>query len=153
MKARRKLEAGKLAVGFPAKRDEAVLDAGGMRMESVLYDFATDGGAVGTVDFGRLLPAGAIVTDIYFDVLTAVTSGGLADFKLTAGATDLMAATDFDDATDGIDGAGLLKLSALAGSAAAIKIAADAELQLDIVTAALTAGKVRFYVRYMLAND
>ena len=152
MKAKRVLPAGKLEIG-PSKRDQAVLNEGGVRCESVLYDFSNDAGAVGTIDFGRKLPAGAIVTDIYFDVLTAVTSGGLADFKLTAGATDLMDATDFDDATDGIDGTGLVKLSALASSAAAIKISAEAELQLDIVTAALTAGKVRFFVKYLLAND
>lgn len=153
MTARKKLSAGTLATGYPSKRDEAVLNAGGTRCESALYDFAVDGGAVGTINLGRNLPAGAIVTDVYFDVLTAATSGGLADFKLTAGSTDIMAATDFDDATDGVDAAGLKKLSALNGSAAAIKISTESELQLDIVTAALTAGKIRFLVKYLLPND
>jgi hypothetical protein len=146
MRARIKLKAGKLAVGFPAKRDEAVLNAGGSRSESVLFDFSQDGGAVGTLSLGRLLPLGAVVTEVIADEITNITSGGSATIKLTCNSQDLI------DATAIASFAGLTK-PALASSAAAIKISAEAELKLVIATAALTAGKLRLFVRYVLPND
>jgi hypothetical protein len=147
MKARRKLAAGKLAVGFPAARDEAVLNAGGIRCESVLFDFAEDGGAVGQISFGRLLPAGAIVKRVTTDEITALTSGGSATLMLQAGSTDLLAAAAAFDTDFG--GIGELTLADAQG----VKLAAAAELNLDIAVAALTAGKVRFFIEYLLPND
>lgn len=143
MKAKRKLPSGRLEIG-PSRRDQAVLDAGGIRCESVLYDFAEDGGAVGTVSFGRRLPAGAIVVRVFSDEITAVT--GANDVDLKAGSTDLITAVDLT-ADAG------LQSRALAGSADAIKISAESELQLDINTNPATAGKVRFFVEYLLPTD
>ncbi len=145
MKARRKLPAGVLPL--PAKRDEAVLNAGGYRAESVLFDFSVDGGAVGTLEFGRLLPAGAIVKKVTTDEITALTSGGSATLMLKAGATNLLAAAAAFDTDFG--GIGELALADAQG----VKLAADAELELVIAVAALTAGKVRFFVEYLLPND
>lgn len=144
MKARPKLTAGHLAVGFPAKRDEAVLNAGGIRCESCTWDYSVDGGAVGTISFGRLLPAGALVTKVYTDEQTAVTAA--TSITLKAGSTALTAALDLT-ASSGVQS------PALAGSAAGIKIATASELNIAIATTAATAGKVKFYVQYLLAND
>lgn len=146
MKAIKKLEAGPLAVKKISPREEAVLDKGGLRMASVLYDFSVDAGAVGTLTFGRVLPAGAIVTKIVADELTNVTSGGSATLQLKAGSTNLTGAVAIADFAG-------LTAPALAGSAAAIKLAAASELSLAIATAAVTAGKVRFLVEYLLPND
>ena len=148
MKARVKLEAGKLAVGFPSKRDEAVLNAGGLRVESVMYDFSNDAGAVGTLSFGRMLPEGAVVTRVFSDEQTALTSGGSATLTLKAGSTSLTGAIAFDTGFTAT-----VESQALASSATAIKLSALSELKLTIGTAALTAGKVRFFVEYMLPND
>jgi hypothetical protein len=142
MKARTKLQSGKLAVGYPSKRDEAVLDEGGSRCESVLYDFSEDGGATGDINFGRLLPNGAIVKAITADVQTAVT--GATDPVLKAGSTSLTAATDLT----ALSGIATIALTDTDG----IKLTADSELKLTIATAA-TAGKVRFYFEYLLPND
>lgn len=147
MRDRIKLKAGKLAVGFPSKRDEAVLNAGGNRMESVLFDFSQDGGSVATYSFGRLLPAGSIVTNIYSDEITALTSGGSATVQLKAGSTNLTDALAFDTGFAGTQS------QALASSATAIKVSAESELKMAIATAALTAGKLRFLVEYKLPND
>jgi len=146
MKAIKKLEAGPLAVKKISPREEAVLDKGGLRMASVLYDFSVDAGAVGTLTFGRVLPAGAIVTKIIADELTNVTSGGSATVQLKAGSTNLTGAIAIADLAG-------LTAPALAGSVAAIKLSAASELSLAIATAALTAGKVRLCVEYMLPND
>lgn len=147
MLARLKLKSGKLAVGFPSKRDEAVLDAMGSRMESVLFDKTQDGGTAGTYHLGRHLPAGAIVTGIHSDEITNLTSAGSATVQLKAGTVALTDALAFDTGIAGTQS------QALASSATAIKVAADSELVLVIATAALTAGKVRFFVRYLLPND
>lgn len=146
MKARTQLQAGKLAVGYPATRDEAVLNCGGVRFTSVLYDFASDGGAIGNVFFGRLIPAGAIVTKVVTDEQTATTGGAGFTVTLRAGSTALTGALDLT-ASAGI------QAPALAGSAAGIKLAAESELNIAIAVAAITAGKVRFYVEYLLQTD
>ena len=139
-KARRKLNAGKLSVSFPAKRDEAVLNAGGSRSESFVYDFSEDGAA----DFssGRYLPEGAIVKALTVDVQTAVT--GATDAVINAGATALTAATDLT----ALSGIATVALTDTDG----IKLSADSELNIDF-TAAPTAGKVRVFVEYLLPND
>lgn len=147
MRAHNRLKAGPLAVGMISKRDEAVLNNGGVRSESVLFNFANDGGAVSTLSFKRYLPAGAIVTEIIADEMTALTSAGSATVQLKAGSTNLTGALAFDT---GFAGTALL---ALASSATAIKISARSELTMTIATAALTAGKLRFFVRYLLPND
>lgn len=147
MRTRVKLPAGKLAVGFPSKRDEAVLNAGGHRAESALYDFSNDAGAVGTISFGRKLPAGAIVISVVSDEVTNLTSGGSATLQLKAGSTNLTDATAFDTGFTGT------QTQALASSATAIKLSAESELKLAVAGAALTAGKVRFLVSYLLPND
>ncbi len=146
MRARNKLKPGQLTPSNPSRRDEAVLDASGSRAESCLYSFATDAGAVGTVSCTRQLPAGAIVTDVVIDVLTALTSGGAATVQLKAGTTNLSDAEAYTDLT------GTQKL-ALASSAEAIKIASASELKVVIAGAALTAGKIRYLVKYLLPND
>lgn len=145
--ARRKLEAGKLAVGNPSRRDEAVLNAGGLRCESVLLDLSSDSGAVGTVNCQRQLPAGAVVVRVLSDELTALTSGGAATVQLKAGSTNLTDALAFDTDFTGLDS------QALASSAEAIKVSSASDLSVAIAAAALTAGKVRFFVEYLLPND
>ena len=146
MKARRKLIPGILAVGFPSKRDEAVLNQSGVRCESVLYDFSQDGGAVGDIEFGRLIPAGAIIKRITSDEQIAFTSGGAATVVINAGSTSLTAALAFDTDFTGVDAQALV-------SAEGMKVSVDSELKITIAVAALTAGKVRFFVEYLLPND
>ena len=147
MLTKTRIRAGKLAVGKISSRDEAVLNDNGLRVESVVYDFSEDEGAVGTINFGRKLPEGAIVTKIISDEITALTSGGAATLQLKVGSIDLTDALAFDTGFAGIDN------QVLASSAEGIKVNSDSELNLDIAVAALTAGKVRFFVEYMLPND
>lgn len=135
------------SLATPGRREQALLDEGGVRCDSVVYDFSQDGGAVGTVTFRRQLPAGAIVTRVFSDEITALTSGGSATLQLKAGSTDLVDATAFDTGFAGTES------QALASSAEAIKLSADSELQMEIATAALTAGKVRWFVEYLIPND
>lgn len=144
MQARRKLKSGRFGAGFPSAHDEGVLDASGNRCESVVWDFSQDGGAISTISFGRLLPANALVIGVISQELTAVT--GATSITLKAGSTSLTGAIDFT-------GDAGIQSRALAGAAAGILISAASELNIAIATAAATAGKIRFYVRYLLPNE
>lgn len=147
MQAKLLEKAGKLAVGRASSRDEAVLNEGGNRCFSVQFNFLEDGGAVGSKAFGRKLPAGAIVTNVYSDEIVALTSGGSATLQLKCGSQNLTGALAFDT------GFASAQSQALASSATAIKISAESELSLAVAGAALTAGNVRFYVEFKLQND
>lgn len=144
MKARTQLQPGQLGVGYPSRRDEAVLNCGGHRSASVLWDVSVDGGLVGDISFGRLLPAGAVVIGVLTDEQVAVADA--TSVTLKAGSTALTGALDLT-ASSGI------QAPALAGSVAGIKLAADSELKITIASTAATAGKVRFFVRYLVPND
>lgn len=104
------------------------------------YDFATMGGAVSTKSLGVAVPAGAIITKLYTDALTSMTSAGLATVALAVGADVLKAATAFDDASYvGLDDQ----------SVALTKTALGGNLTFAIAVAALTAGKVRVVLTYL----
>ncbi len=151
MKSAKRLPHGPLVTGLPNKREEAVLDSA-QRVDAVLVDLAHDSGAVGTLALGRKLPVGAIVTAVTLDIITAATSAGSATFQVLAGAVALTGAIAFDDATNGIDVVLAKKVSALAASATAIKLPLGGELKLAIAGAALTAGKVRCYIHFIMIN-
>lgn len=144
MKAHRRLKAGKLSVGMPSSRDEAILNASGRRVASMQYSFASDGGAVGTYSSGRIIPAGAIVTGLHTDEISAIT--GNTSMTIRAGSVALSAALD-ETATAGI------QAPALAGSVAGIKLAVDSELNVVFAGTAVTAGQIRVYVSYILPTD
>ena len=120
-----------------------------------VYDFAVDGGAVGQInlkdDKGNLisLPVGAIVTKAYIDVITTLTSGGSATIAVGAQASgDLLAATAVASWA-----AGLLAADAVGTVATMKKIAtSDKPLRLDIAVAALTAGKAKVFIEYVLSD-
>lgn len=121
-----------------------------------VYDFAVQGGAIGNLllldDAGNkaILPTGAVVTRVRAYVVTAVTSAGSATVAgtLLAGG-DMMAATAKASLTIGafIDGVP-------AGTAATLKgpvvSATGTQLSVDVAVAALTAGKIQFFVDYII---
>lgn len=142
--ARQRQKAG----NFPqrAGKREAGLFANFVKQsQTVLYDFSLDGGAVSTLSFGVKLPANAVITNVYSDEQTNLTSGGAATLQLKAGSTNL---TDAEAYTAYAG----TQSRALASSATAIKLSADSALSLAIAGAALTAGKVRFAVEYYISK-
>lgn len=133
--------AGPLAEGRTNKREAAVLQFA-KQLSACTYDYSKDGGAVGTYLFGQSLPAGAIVTNVWTDEETAVT--GATSITLKAGSTALTGALDFT----GVGESGVKARSLASGDA--IKLSSASELQIAIATAAATAGKVTFYVEWMI---
>lgn len=140
MKSPLRTEAGPLVYGKVNKREAAVLEFA-KQVAAVTWDFSADGGAVGDVTFGVKLPAGAIVVAVLSDEETAVT--GATSITLSAGSTALTGAINFTSDAG-------IQSRALAGSAAGIKVTSASELKIAIATNPATAGKVTFYVQFLV---
>lgn len=108
------------------------------------YDFAVDGGAVGTIALrGDKVPAIAYILGYKIVVDTAVTSGGAATAALGATANgDLVAATVVSGAPWSTTG----PKAEVRGQTA---VGDDTALQLTVAVAALTAGKFRVIVEWV----
>lgn len=111
------------------------------------YDFDTDGGAIGTIDLGGALPAGAIILDGMMNVTEEITSDGAATIALhAASADDILAAAVLG--TNG--GAGLHDIVPVGTAATAILLTEETDLTLTVAEAALTAGAFDLYLRVLM---
>lgn len=124
-----------------------------------IYDFAIQGGAVGTVNTSQpvaaggsnnniscSLPKAAIVRGGFIDVVTAVTSGGSATVSLGLNSTtDLLAATLKTSL-----GTGRTSLVPVFSTVSGyIKTTAVTPVTASIAVAALTAGRIRVFLDYV----
>lgn len=123
-------------------------------VERVIYDFAVDAGSVGALDLFTA-DADVIITGFHAVVKTAATSGGSATLEVgVTGDTNL-----FMNSTQGAVAS--LTLGAaifppvVEGTpnviACPVKLASGDKILQTIGTAALTAGKVEYTVKYMRA--
>lgn len=119
------------------------------------YDFAVDGGAVGTIVLrsapgdsnGNEIPAGSVILGGYIEVDTALTSGGAATVAVTAeSAGDLQTATAISG--DPWSSTGRKDVAPDMTGSATIKTTARRSLAITVAAAALTAGKFRVVVFY-----
>ena len=125
----------------------------GLKTAEGEYDFAVDGGAVGSITLrsvnaaGAALPVGAVIMGGYVDVLTAVTSGGAGTVAINSeGAGDLVAAAAVSGAPWSTTGR--KSVIPVFTGASTVKTTAARNLVATIATAALTAGKFRVVVFY-----
>jgi len=117
-----------------------------------VYDFAVDGGAVGAVPMKDTsgqpiqIPDKAIVISSHIEIEAAVTSSGSA--------TVAFGLIGNSDAFKGATGKASLTLDAVfAGSNdLPLKMAAPTPVAVTIATAALTAGKIRLFIKYIEGN-
>ena len=118
------------------------------RVARATYDFAVLGGTVGDKALGVTLPDNAVVTRVWFDVITPVTGGTGATIALRSeAAADLFAATLL--ATAGTSG---FHEGIQTGAASAfVKMTAARELKLSVGVADLTAGKLVVFVEYSVS--
>lgn len=117
------------------------------RVARVVYDFATDGGAVGSINLGAILPIKAVVKNAFLDVVTAMTSaGGAGTIRLDSEAAgDLLAAVDADTLSGRVQGVPT-------GAVATMKkMTAARQLVVTIGVEALTAGKFVLFVEYFVS--
>lgn len=118
-------------------------------MSSVVWDFATDGGAIGDIMLGSL-PADASIVSAFYEVLITLTSAGAATVALGIAVDDvagLLAATAFDNA------AMLPGYHNATPDGTAINFTTKSTDQRDIIMSvagsALTAGKIRIWFSYI----
>lgn len=116
------------------------------------YDFATDGGLVGDIALrGEALPLGAIVTDALLIVDTIPTSGGGATIAVKVeGAADIQAAAAIAGAPWSTTGA--KRASAVTATSTVVTTTASRQPTITVGTAALTAGKLKVILKYVLYN-
>ena len=112
----------------------------GVRVAKATYDFATHGGATGNaLGLGVVIPSGAVVLRVFGKANTNFTSGGSATIAINIGSTEVNAATAYNSADyQGVD----VHYSTPA--------AMSGEINLDIATAALTAGNYDIFVEYVV---
>jgi hypothetical protein len=110
-------------------------------------DFSLVGGAVGDLAVGITLPIKAIVRRVFFDVVTPPTSGGSATiaFKVQS-AGDLKAALAIASWT------GIVAGIPDGTTATMIKATAERQVYATVATAALTAGKIKVFVDYVVSE-
>jgi hypothetical protein len=117
-----------------------------------LYDFAVDGGAVGSITLrgDAVIPSGAIIIDSGINVDTAPTSGGAATIAVQSEAAgDIQAAAAISGAPWSTTGA---KRGSLTATSAPVKTTAARTLTAVVGTAALTAGKFTIWAAYLVLS-
>jgi hypothetical protein len=126
-----------------------------VQVQEYTYDFAVHGGAIGQIDLATaaksLLPVGAVVTSVHYKVITAPTSSGSATIALgdVASGARYKAATAYNDAAYAID----FVAAAAIGVPMNITAANNGKFAITIATAALTAGKIKFFVSYLMPKS
>jgi hypothetical protein len=131
----------------------AANNAGGRAFTvSALYDFSVQGGAIGTVSLGVSLPIKAIVLEVVSDVVTAPTSSGSTGTIALAVPTEGVLNTALAANGSASTTVPVYHSPNSASPALPKKCAAARNLSVTIATAAVTAGKIRYIVRYVLGD-
>lgn len=138
-------------LGTKVIRDQA-------RFMKVQYDFAQQGGAVGTVNLlvpktpggpGALkgtLPKNALIIGCYIDVLTPATGAGSIALGTGQTTVDLKAATAAASYT------GIVACIPTGSAASSIKLTADRIPTATISVGTITAGKFNVLIEYVLSD-
>lgn len=108
------------------------------------YDFAVDGGAIGTLALsgGQLpIPSGAVIVGGYIDVITPLTSGGAATIAAQVNAAnDILTAVAVASWTAGLKNILPAPTSGALTASTGVKTTAARDLSIVIAAFALTAG-------------
>ena len=122
------------------------------------YDVAVDGGLVSTIALNKVgklddvvpatLPDNAVVKNVVIDIVTAfVSAGGNGTIAVSSeGAADLLAAVDADTLSAQVQG---IPNDAVANM---VKLSAERTVSVVVGTEALTAGKCRIFIEYLLSE-
>lgn len=124
----------------------------GPQSKEYVYDFAVDGGGTGAhILSGGGLPQGAIVTAIHYKMVTAFTSSGSATVSVgDVGSTArYKALTAFDDAAFALNNIAALS-TAIPNE---ITSANEGSFSINVAVAAVTAGKMKILVSFMVPKQ
>jgi hypothetical protein len=147
-----------LPTNYSPARLKVVADTSplGTRIATAQYDFAEDGGAISTIALsGRLIiPALAVITGGYVEVITQLTSGGAATIACQVeAANDVLTAVAVASWTVGVKNIlPALTTGALTASTK-IQTTVARDISIVIAAAALTAGKFNVVLYYTDATQ
>lgn len=131
----------------------SVRRTGQLQTDVFLYDFSVHGGAVGDILTGLMIPKGAIIQNVFADVIVAPTSAdSTATIAVKAeSANDLFTAAAVSGAPWSTTGRkqGIPDFATVADYK---KTTVEREVTISIAVQALTAGKVDVYVQYVDGN-
>lgn len=106
------------------------------------YDFAVDGGAVGTIALtsGTPIPSGSVIVGGYVDVITQLTGATATIACQVESANDILTAVAVASWTTGRKNVLPAPTTGALTASTAVKTTADRNISIVIATAALTAG-------------
>lgn len=141
----------------PTAAEINVLDKGdGVRLTGLIratYDFAVNGGAVGTIDLGVTVPDNAIIYDGCVEVITTCTSPTTDDATIaiqTEAANDIVTAVAIDTGTPWDAGfREIIPDSVYASNGDWVKMTSAKNVKVVVGVEDLTAGKFVVLLRYM----
>lgn len=138
--------AGYKKIGPAFKKEEEVV--------RVVYDFSVDGGATGALDIFEA-SSDVIITHFHSVVKTTATSGGSATLKVGVTGDDDAFMTTTQGAVANLTASSAIFPPAVEGTPNTlplpVKLASGAKVLQTIGTAALTAGKVEYVLKYVVA--
>jgi hypothetical protein len=112
---------------------------------SFLYDFAVNGGAVGSINMGVFIPANAVIYGGYILCQTALTSGGSATISVGYSSAATILASNIAYTT--FNSGGVVSIGVdLSANPKFLDTAR--QLTITIGTAALTAGSLTYFCEY-----
>ena len=119
-------------------------------MVRATYDEAIDGGGIAAYDLGEDLPANAIVTQVYFQIITQFVDGGSGTVALScAGANDLFSAADITGDSGGVINAGV----PVGTAATMFDVGGSAcDITATVAGAEQTAGKLVLWIEYVVSE-
>lgn len=123
----------------------------GVQVTEFIYDFSVDGGAVSFINLStklnNALPSGASILRITYYVETAMTSAGSATVAIgdAGSGARYLAATAFDDAVFADEYIAVIA----SGIPHQVASANAGKFGVTVATAALTAGKIHFFVEFV----
>jgi len=126
----------------------------GEEVVTAYYDFSKDGGATGALDIFTAA-ADIVITHAHYSVATACTSGGSATVIYgVTGTTNLFGNTT-QGAVASLTAGAVVVPPAVEGTpntlALPVELASGSKVLMTIGTAALTAGKIMFVIKYVKA--
>jgi hypothetical protein len=119
------------------------------------YNFATEGGLIGTINLGQKVPDNAIITRTYYQVVTTLTSATdaatVALGVATDAATGIVAAIAISDVSNPWD-AGLKEGIQTGTMANAIQTAGLRNVIMTVAVENLTAGALDLFIEYVIGS-
>lgn len=124
---------------------------GALQVVKATYDFAVDGGAIGTIQLfnSLVIPAGAIILGGICDPITTLTSGGGATMAIGIGSAAQTAAIKAAAAFGTYVGGTPLAILPI-WSGGFFAVAADGKVSVTIAGGTITGGKVAIHLVYVM---